>query len=66
MNRELNDWQASCICEMSLDEYDAEVRRRLRRHRWRVIGEIVGAIAFLALLAAFCLLCCAASGYHWE
>lgn len=41
-----------------------------RYERWRrrlmAIAEVAGGLVFLALLAAFCWLCCAASGYHWE
>ena len=48
------------------DGYDREIRRRIRRRRWRVVGETIGYIAVLAFLVAFCWLCCAGSGYHWE
>lgn len=33
---------------------------------WRVIAEVAGVIAVVALLVAFCWLCCTASGYGWE
>ena len=33
---------------------------------WRVIGEVAGVIAVVALMVAFCWLCCQASGYSWE
>lgn len=29
-------------------------------------GEILGGIVFTLLMAAFIMLCCAASGYHFE
>lgn len=30
------------------------------------ILEIVGCVALIAMLAAFCWLCCACSGYNWQ
>lgn len=48
------------------DGYDREIRRRIRRRRWRVVGEAIGYIVVFATVFAFCWLCCAGSGYHWE
>lgn len=44
------------------------IREHYLRNRevYAAVGEAAGAIAFFGLLFAFCWLCCACSGYHWE
>lgn len=51
---------------MTLEEYDREIRRRLWRRRLVLIGEVIGSVVFFAIIGAFCLLCCAVSGYNWQ
>lgn len=51
---------------MTLEEYDREIRRRLWRRRLVLIGEVIGSLVFFAIIGALCLLCCAVSGYHFE
>ena len=52
--------------DREMAEYGREIRRRVWRRRAKAVAEVAGYMAFLALLAAICWLCCAASGYHWE
>lgn len=66
MNQELERWQMREVCGMTLDDYDEEVNRRLRRRLWRAVGEVVGSLAVIAIVAALIWLCCAVSGYHFE
>ncbi len=52
MNKKLERWQKGNVCGMTIEEYDAEVRRRFRRRRlWSNVGEILCGIATLALVA---------------
>lgn len=46
--------------------YEREISRRLWRRRVMHALDVAGGILLFALLVAFCWLCCAASGYHWE
>lgn len=46
--------------------YEREISRRLWRRRVLHALDVAGGILLFALLVAFCWLCCAASGYHWE
>lgn len=52
--------------EDELEEYDREIDRRLWRRKAKAVCEAAGCVVFVALMAAFCWLCCAVSGYHWE
>lgn len=66
MNNELQRWQARSICQMLDEEYDAEVKKRLRGRRLRAVEDIAYAVALAASIVTFAVLCMAASGYHWE
>ena len=52
--------------EDEMREYEREISRRLWRRRGKLALDVAGGILLFALLVAFCWLCCAASGYHWE
>lgn len=57
-----------------METYAMMMRRRAREASKRaktaklktIASEILGSAAFIGLMWAFCWLCCAASGYHWE
>lgn len=66
MNNELQRWQERSGCQMTQEEYDAEDYKRLRGRRLRAVKEVVYAVALVASIIMFAVLCMAASGYHWE
>lgn len=66
MNNELQRWQERVFCQMTQEEYDAEVEKRLRGRRLRAVKEVACAVALVASIVMFAALCMAASGYHWE
>jgi hypothetical protein len=49
---------------------------RMRELRWKrqakkeklkkLVGDVVGSVLFFGFMIAFCWLCMACSGYHWE
>ena len=47
--------------EGAMREYDREIRRRLRRRRFRAAGEVVGGVLVLAMFALVALLFLAAT-----
>ena len=46
----LEEWDRQ-LSGLSLEEYDREVRRRVRRRRLKAAGEVVAGVFTLALLA---------------
>ena len=46
----LEEWDRQ-LSGLSLEEYDREVRRRVRRRRLKAAGEVVAGVLALALLA---------------
>lgn len=46
----LEEWDSQ-LSGMTLEEYDREICRRLRRRRLRAAGEVAGGVMALALLA---------------
>lgn len=44
------------------------IKRHYLRNRelYSAVGECLGAVLFFVFMFAFCWLCCACSGYHWE
>lgn len=65
MNNELQRWQERVFSQMTQEEYDAEANKRLRGRRLRAVKEVACAVALVASIIMFAVLCMAASGYHW-
>ena len=66
MNNELQCWQERAFSQMTQEEDDAEVNKRLRGRRLRAVKEVAYAVALVASIVMFAALCMAASGHHWE